>query len=72
MPVELDRGDFVEALGDEAGELSAEFTEAVERLRSACLDRIWPGGHSGGFSWSSGSRSVTLFVPYGFADQAGF
>ncbi|MFJ3575882.1 GNAT family N-acetyltransferase [Streptomyces rubiginosohelvolus] len=64
--VELDRDGYVDAVSSRgrAAELPAAYTDAVERVRAAAIDRLWYDGYPGDFTWSSGSRWVTLSVPY--------
>ncbi|MFB6628143.1 GNAT family N-acetyltransferase [Streptomyces sp. NPDC056374] len=64
--VELDRDGYVDAAssrGHEA-ELPDLYTSAVEKVQAVAVDRIWYDGYPGDFTWSSGSRWVTLLVPY--------
>ncbi|WP_411084513.1 GNAT family N-acetyltransferase [Streptomyces sp. cmx-18-6] len=64
--VELDRDGYVDAAtarGDSA-ELPAAYDEAVDRVRSAAVDRLWYEGYTGDFVWTSGPRWITLCAPY--------
>ncbi|WP_433464105.1 hypothetical protein [Spirillospora sp. CA-128828] len=68
--VELDRDGYVDTLdGDAEKALPPGFVDAAERLRSACIERIWLDGYSGGFTYGDDDRSVTLFVQYTYADD---
>ncbi|MGW8359242.1 GNAT family N-acetyltransferase [Streptomyces wedmorensis] len=64
--VELDRDGYVDAASarGHAAELPASYTDAVEEVREAAVDRLWYDGFPGDFVWSSGSRWVSLSVPY--------
>ncbi|MFJ8254190.1 GNAT family N-acetyltransferase [Streptomyces sp. NPDC094466] len=70
--VELDRDEYVYAAtsrGRDAA-LPAAFTEAVDRLRDAAIDRIWYDGCPHDFSYGTGPGSVVLFVPFRHVDAA--
>jgi GNAT superfamily N-acetyltransferase len=64
--VTLDRDAYVDATSSPSddSDLPADFTEALNRAQKTCFDRIWYDGYPGGFSYSHGSRWVTLFVPF--------
>jgi hypothetical protein len=55
--------DAVSSQGDTA-ELPAAYTDTGEKLQAAAADRLWYDGYPGSFTWNSGSRQVTLPVPY--------
>ncbi|MER8261835.1 GNAT family N-acetyltransferase [Streptomyces albidoflavus] len=64
--VELDRDGYVDSVssrGDTA-DLPAAYADAVEKVQGAAVDRLWYDGYPGSFTWSNGSRWVTLPVPY--------
>ncbi|MFF4490984.1 GNAT family N-acetyltransferase [Streptomyces sp. NPDC001544] len=64
--VEVDRDGYVDtapSLGHDP-ELPATYREAADTARSAAIDRIYYDGYPGNFSWTNGSRWVTLFVPF--------
>ncbi|WP_405389600.1 GNAT family N-acetyltransferase [Streptomyces sp. NBC_01102] len=70
--VELDRDEYVyvaTSRGHDAA-LPAAFTEAVDRLRDAAVDRIWYDGYPRGFSYGTGPSSVILFVQFRYVDAA--
>lgn len=64
--VELDRDAHVDALNllEQEAELPAAFTEAVDRVRAASIDRIWYEGHTRDFTHMDGPRWVTLPVQF--------
>jgi hypothetical protein len=68
--VELDRDGYVDTHGAETAALPAGIVEAADRLRSAAMDRIYLDGHTGNFSWGSGDRTITLFMPFPYVDDA--
>ena len=68
--VELDRDRWVDRHQD-AEEISPQFQEATDRCRDAGFWRIWlNGGSSKHFTWGSGGRCVTLFVPLPLVNDA--
>ncbi|WP_203794764.1 hypothetical protein, partial [Actinoplanes derwentensis] len=68
--VELDRDGYADTHGAEAAVLPAGVVEAADRLRSAAMDRIYVDGYTGNFSWGSGDRTITLFMPFPYVDDA--
>nr|WP_157554193.1 GNAT family N-acetyltransferase [Herbidospora sakaeratensis] len=64
--VELDREGYFDDLssrGDSA-DLPTAFTEAVARVQSTSMDRIWYDGYPGDFTWSDGPSWISLPVPF--------
>ncbi|WP_327267247.1 GNAT family N-acetyltransferase [Streptomyces sp. NBC_01218] len=66
VTVELDRDGYVDAASSRghAAELPDLYTDAVEKVQAVAVDRLWYDGYPGSFTWGSGSRWVTLPVPY--------
>lgn len=69
--VVLDRDGYVLAHRGEASvDLSQDYVDAISQVQSACADRIWLDGYSGGFSHAKGPEYVDLPVPYPYVDAA--
>lgn len=70
--VSLDRDGYLSATdsSDRDDRLPAAYTEAVDRAREACMDRIRYDGCPGEFAWGSGPTWIPLFVPFPHVDAA--
>ncbi|WP_107115518.1 GNAT family N-acetyltransferase [Streptomyces specialis] len=70
--VVLNRDEYVYAATQHgrSPELPSAYTEAIDRARSASMDRICYDGYSGGFSWGNGPSWITLFVQFSQVDTA--
>ncbi|WP_327255799.1 hypothetical protein [Streptomyces sp. NBC_01244] len=70
--IELDRDGYVDALTSRGydSELPAAYEEAVERARSACIERIRCDGYPGEFWFVGGPRWVTLHVQFPHVEAA--
>jgi GNAT superfamily N-acetyltransferase len=70
--VELNRDGYVDAENARGYDsaLPAVYENAVDRVRSAGMDRIWYDGYPGSFYYGNGSRWVTLFVPFPHVEAA--
>jgi len=62
--VEVDRDGYVDAMTGREAVLPPAYTEAIDRVREASIDRIWCDGYEGGFSWGKGPRWITLYVQF--------
>ncbi|MFE3038351.1 hypothetical protein ACFXKY_42670 [Streptomyces canus] len=64
--VTVDRDEYVYAATQHgrSAELPTAYTQAVDRARSASIDRIYYDGYSGGFVWGSGPSWITLFAQF--------
>ncbi|MFG3014128.1 hypothetical protein ACGFZB_27630 [Streptomyces cinerochromogenes] len=70
--VSLDRDGYLSARDswEHDDQLPAAYTEAVDRAREACMDRISYDGYPGAFEWVSGPTWIPLFVPFPHVDAA--
>lgn len=66
VTITLNRDGYCDTHGTD--KLPAEYTDALDRCRTACGDRIWADGYTGNFSWGNGPRFITLFAPYEHGD----
>ncbi|MFH9613795.1 GNAT family N-acetyltransferase [Streptomyces pratensis] len=66
VTVELDRDGYVDAADSRgaSAELPVAYADAVEAVRESSIDRLWYEGFPGNFLLGTGSRFITLPVPY--------
>jgi GNAT superfamily N-acetyltransferase len=68
--VSVDRDGYVSASAARGHDhtLPAAYTEAVDKARHACMDRISYDGYPGRFHWGDGPSWTTLFAPFPHVD----